>query len=203
MIRKASLLIASLLVAFLATACVTAAFWAGTAVLNSQTNQHLEATPHSNATSEPRVLTYQSAASINSTQTTHPLTANNTARIIVPARVENTSSTGAEPFNGFVIPTGLVIAATILILLAVLAFLFLRLLHEGDSEPPTDTRPLGPTVQSTSEPRREQPRQIPIDEAETEVERKNSSLVGVESRKVRSIPIDAEEERREPEENSK
>jgi hypothetical protein len=203
MIRKASLLIASLLVAFLATACVTAAVGAGTAVPNSQTNQHLEVTLRSNATSDPRVLAFQSAALNNSARAVNPLKVNNTTRIIVPAKVENTSNTGAQPFNGLVLPTGLVIAATILILLVILAYLFLRLLHEGTSEPPTDTRPLGPTVQSTSEPRRERPRQIPIDEAETEVERKNSSLVGAEGRRVSSIPIDAEEERREPEDNSK
>jgi hypothetical protein len=203
MINKASLLVASLLVAFLATACVTAAFCAGTAVPNSQVNQHLEATPRSNATSEPRVLAFQSAASSNSTQASRPLTANNTTRIIVPAKVENASSIGAQPFNVFVLPTGLVIAATILILLVVLAFLFLRLLREGDNEPPTDTRPLGPTVQSTSEPRREQPRQIQINEAETEVERKNSSLASAESQRVRSIPIDAQEEPLEPEDNSR
>ena len=132
MIRKASLLIASLLVAFLATACVTAAVGAGTAVPNSQTNQHLEVTLRSNATSDPRVLAFQSAALNNSAQAVNPLKVNNTTRIIVPAKVENTSNTGAQPFNGLVIPTGLVIAATILILLVVLAFLFLRLLHEGD-----------------------------------------------------------------------
>ncbi|MGA7075880.1 MAG: hypothetical protein WBZ42_04960 [Halobacteriota archaeon] len=204
MIRKASLLVASLLVAFLATACVTEAFWAGTAVPNSQTNQHLESNPRLNAISEPRVLAFQSATPSNSTQANFPLIADNTTRIIVPiSRVENTSSIGAQPFNGFVFPTGLVIAATILILLVVLAFLFLRLLRDGDNEPPADTRPLGPTVPSTSEPHKERPRQIPIDEAETEVERKNSSLVSAESRRVRSIPIDSKEEAREPEDNSK
>jgi hypothetical protein len=203
MTRKASLLVASLFVAFLAAACVAAAFCAGTAVPSSQTNQHLEAAPRSNTSSEPRVLAFQSAEPKNSTQTTRPLT-DNTTRIIVPiSRVENASSIGEQPFNGFVFPTGLVVAATILILLVILAFLLLRLLREGDNEPPADIRPFGPTVQSTSEPRGEQQRQIPIDEAETEVERKNSSLVSTESQRVRSIPIDTQEEAREPEDNSK
>jgi hypothetical protein len=204
MIRKASLLVASLFVVFLAATCVAAAFWAGTAVPNSQTNQHLEATPRLNATLEPRVLVFQSATPSNSTQASRALTANNTTRIIVPiARVKNASSVSAQPLNGFVFPAGLAIAATILILLVVLAFLFLRLLRDGDNAPPADTRPLAPAVKSTSEAREERPRQIPINEAETEAKRKNSSLVSGESERARSIPIDTQEEAREPQDNSK
>jgi hypothetical protein len=205
MIRKASLLIASLFVVFIVAVCVTAAFWAGAAVSNSQADKHLEATPRLNPTSEPRVLEFQSAAPSNSTQASRPLTADNTTRIIVPiSRVENASSIAAQPFNGFVFPAGLAIAATILILLVVLVYLFLRLLRDGDNAPPAETRPRAPAVKSTSEAREEQPRQIPInEEEETEAERKNSSLVSGESQKVRSIPIDTQEEVREPEDNSK
>lgn len=199
MIRKASLLVASLFVVFLAAACVTAAFWAEAAVPNSQADKHLVATARLNSTSEPRILGFQSAAPSNSTQANRPLTADNTTRIIVPiSRTENTSSVGAQPSNGFVFPAGLAIAATILILLVVLAFLFLRLLRDGDHAPPTDTRPSAPAVKSTSEAREERPRQIPITEAETEAKQKNSS----QSQRVRSIPIDTQEELREPEDNS-
>jgi hypothetical protein len=204
MIRKASLLVASLFVVFLAAACVTGAFWAGAAVPNSQADKHLEATPRLNPTSEPSVLGFQSAAPSNSTQASRPLTVDNTTRIIVPiSRVENASSVGAQPVNGFVFPAGLAIAATILILLVLLVFLFLRLLRDGGTGPPADTRPRAPAVKSTSEAREKRPRQIPINEAETEAKQKNCSLASAESQRVRSIPIDTQEEVREQEEDSK
>ncbi|MGZ8889161.1 MAG: hypothetical protein ACXW1D_06430, partial [Halobacteriota archaeon] len=74
-----------------------------------------------------------------------------------------------------------------------------KLLLEGDNVPPPDKRPLAPT--STSQDREQQSRQIPINESEIEAERKNSSLDTAES-KSRSIPIDASEELREPDEDS-
>jgi len=204
MTRNASLLAASLLVAFLAAACVTAAFWTGAMVLSGQTNQHLEANPRLNTISEPRVLTFQSATPSNSTQAILPLIANNTARIIVPiSRTENTSSVGAQPSNGFVFPAGLAIAVTILILLVILVFLFLRLLHDGGNVPPVDTRPRAPPVKSASEAREKRTRQIPINEAESEAKRQDGSLAGAESKRARSIPIDAQEEAREPDDNTK
>ena len=194
--RIASLLIASLFAVFLVTTCVTTAFWAGT-VADSQTNQHQDVTPQ-NATSDPRVLLLQSAEPSNSTQASRAL-ADNITRIIVPiSKVENTSSSSAQPFSGFEFPTWIWIPV-ILVLLVILAYLFLKLLREGDNEPPVDKRPLTPA--STSEARGQQSRQIPINESEIEAERKNSSLVTAES-KSRSIPIDASEELREPDEDS-
>jgi hypothetical protein len=195
--RSASLLIASLFAVFLVTTCVTAAFLAGT-VADNQTNQHLDATPQ-NATSDPRVLLLQSAKPSNSTQASRTLRADNITRIIVPiSRVENTSSSSAQPFSGFEFPTWIWVPV-ILVLLVILAYLFLKLLREGDNEPPLDKRPLAPA--STSEDRGQQSRQIPINESEIEAERKNSSLGTAES-KIRSIPIDASEELRESDEDS-
>jgi hypothetical protein len=194
--KNASLLIASLFAVFLVTTCVTAAFWAGT-VADSQTNQHQGVTPQ-DATSDPRVLLLQSAVPSNSTQASRAL-ADNITRIIVPiSRVENTSSSSAQLFSGFEFPTWLWVPV-ILVLLVILAYLFLKLLRDSDNEPPVDKRPLAPT--STSEARGHQSRQIPINESDIEAERKNSSPVTAES-KIRSIPIDASEERREPDENS-
>jgi hypothetical protein len=194
--RIASLLIASLFAFFLVTTCVNAAFWAGT-VADGQTNQHQDATPQ-NAASDPRVLLLQSAEPSNSTQASRAL-ADNITRIIVPiSKVENTSSSSAQPFSGFEFPTWIWVPV-ILILLLILAYLFLKLLREGDNEPPLDKRPLTPA--STSKAREQQSRQIPINESEIEAERKNSSLVTAES-KSRSIPIDASEELREPDEDS-
>jgi hypothetical protein len=195
--RIASLLIASLFAVFLVTTCVTAAFWSGT-VADSQTNQQHDATLQ-NATSDPRVLLLQSAEPSNSTQASSALRADNITRIIVPiSRVENTSSSNAQPFSGFVFPTWLWVPV-ILILLVILAYLFLKLLRDSDNEPPVDKRPLAPA--STSEARGQQSREIPINESEIEAERKNSSPVTAES-KIRSIPIDASEEPREPDEDS-
>jgi len=194
--RVASFLIASLFAVFLVTTCVTVAFWAGT-VADSQTNQHQDVTPQY-ATSAPRVLLLQSAEPSNSTQASRAL-AGNMTRIIVPiSRVENTSSSSAQPFSGFEFPTWIWVPV-ILVLLVILAYLFLKLLREGDNEPPLDKRPVAP--ESASEAREQQPRQIPINESEIEAERKNSSLVTAES-KSRSIPIDASEELREPDEDS-
>ena len=194
--RIASLLIASLFAFFLVTTCVNAAFWTGT-VADSQTNQHQDATPQ-NAASDPRVLLLQSAEPSNSTQASRAL-ADNITRIIVPiSKVENTSSSSAQPFSGFEFPTWIWVPV-ILILLVILAYLFLKLLREGDNEPLLDKRPLTPA--STSKAREQQSRQIPINESEIEAERKNSSLVTAES-KSRSIPIDASEELREPDEDS-
>jgi hypothetical protein len=81
----------------------------------------------------------------------------------------------------------------------ILAYLFLKLLLEGDNEPPVDKRPPAPAF--TSEARGQQPRQIPINKSEIEAERKNSSLDTAES-KSRSIPIDASKELQEPDEDS-
>jgi hypothetical protein len=193
--KIASLLIASLFAVFLATTCVTAASWAGT-VADNQTNQHQGVTAQ-DATSDPRML-LQSAEPSNSTQASRAL-ANNITRIIVPiSRVENTSSSSAQLFSGFEFPTWFWVPV-ILVLLVILAYLFLKLLREGDNEPPVDKRPLAPA--STSEARGQQSRQIPINESDIEAERKNSSLVTAES-KIRSIPIDASEELREPDEDS-
>jgi hypothetical protein len=194
--RIASLLVASLFAAFLVTTCVTTAFWAGT-VADSQTNQHQGATQQ-DATLDPRVLLLQSAEPSNSTQASRAF-ADNITRIIVPiSKVENTSSSSAQLFSGFEFPTWLWIPV-ILVLLVILAYLFLKLLREGDNEPPVEKRPLTPA--SASEARGQQSRQIPINESEIEAERKNSSPVAAES-KSRSIPIDASEELREPDEDS-
>ncbi len=84
-------------------------------------------------------------------------------------------------------------------LLVILAYLFLRLLREGDNEPSVDKRPLAPA--SPSDASVQQSRQIPINESEIEAERKSSSLVTAES-KTRSIPIDATEGPQEPDDNS-
>ncbi|MGZ8888793.1 MAG: hypothetical protein ACXW1D_04525, partial [Halobacteriota archaeon] len=155
--RIASLLIASLFAFFLVTTCVNAAFWAGT-VADSQTNQHQDATPQ-NAASDPRVLLLQSAEPSNSTQASRAL-ADNITRIIVPiSKVENASSSSAQPFIGFEFPTWIWVPV-ILILLVILAYLFLKLLREGDNEPLLDKRPLTPA--STSKAREQQSRQIPI-----------------------------------------
>jgi len=193
--KDASLLIASLFAVFLVTTCVTAAFWAGT-VADSQTNQHQGVTPQ-DATSDPRVLLLQSAVPSNSTQASRAL-ADNITRIIVPiSRVENTSSSSAQLFSGFEFPTWLWVPV-ILVLLVILAYLFVKLLRDGDNEPPVDKRPLAPASASEAP----QPsRQIPINELDIEAERKNRSLVAAES-KIRSIPIDASEEPQEPDEVS-
>jgi hypothetical protein len=194
--RVASLLVASLFAFFLVTTCVNAPFWAGT-VADGQTNQHQDAIPQ-NAASDPRVLLLQSAEPSNSTQASRAL-AGNITRIIVPiSKVENTSSSSAQPFSGSEFPTWIWVPV-ILVLLVILAYLFLKLLREGDNAPPLDKRPLTPA--STSKAREQKSRQIPINESEIEAERKNSSLVTAKS-KSRSIPIDASEELREPDEDS-
>jgi hypothetical protein len=195
--RIASLLIASFFAVFLVTTCITAAFWAGTGA-NSQTIQRQDATLQ-NAMSDPRILLLQSAVPSNSTQASSALRADNITRIIVPiSKVENTSSSNAQPFSGFEFPTWLWVPV-ILVLLVILAYLFLKLLRDSDNEPPVDKRPLAPA--STSEARGQQSRQIPINESEIEAERKNSSPVTAES-KIRSIPINASEESRELDEDS-
>lgn len=224
--RTALLLVAGLLVAFVAASCMTANSLAGTAMPSSQTiagvavdskpsqqtaintggqtNKQVETTLSLNTNSELRVLVFQSAALSNSTQVSRPLTTHNTTRIIVPiSKVENTSSIGAQNSNGFVFPTELGIVIIVIILLIVLAYLILRLLRDDENEPRTSTRPPAPTIQPTSEHRKEQPRQIPINEAETEVDLEKNSLVSANSQRVRSIPIDAPEEEREPEDTSK
>lgn len=226
MTRIASLLVAGLLVAFVAASCMTAPSWTGAAVPNSQTiarvtvdsepsqqttintdgqtNKQVETTLSLNANSKLRVLAFQSAALSNSTQASRLLTTNKTTRIIVPiSKVENTSSIGAQNSNGFLFPTSLGIVIIVIILLIILAYLILRLLRDNDNAPRTSTRPPAPTVQPTSEHRKEQPRQIPINEAETEVERGKNSAGSADSQRFRSIPIDAQEEEREPEDNSK
>ena len=191
MTRRASLRIVSLLAIFLVTTCVAAAVWAGT-VAGNQTNQRLDAALQ-NATSAAHILLLQSEPS-NSTQAS----IDNVTRIIVPIlKVENTSSSSALPFSGFELPTWFWIPV-ILVLLVILAYLFLKLLREGDNEPPLDKRPLPPAPPEASE---QQSRQIPINESESEVEQKNSSPVAAESR-VRSIPIDSSEEPQEPDDNS-
>jgi hypothetical protein len=190
--RSALLLIASLFIVFLVTTCVATAFWTAT-VAHSETNQLQSVTPQ-NATLDSHVFLLQSAEPSNSTQASRALRPDNITRIIVPiSRIENTSSSSAQPFSGFEFPTWLWVPV-ILILLVILAYLFLKLLREGDNEPPLEKRPLTPA--STSEARGEQPRQIPINESEIEAERKNSSQVTAESN-IRSIPIDASEELRE------
>jgi hypothetical protein len=195
--RSSLLLIASLFAVFLVTTSVTTAFWAG-AVAASQTNQH-QGVISQNATSDPRVLLLQSAKPSNSTQANRALIAQNITRIIVPiSKVENTSSSSAQPFGGFELPTWIWIPV-IIVLLVILAYLFLKLLREGDNESPIEKRPGAPAP--PSEARRQQSRQIPINESEIDAERKNSSLVTAE-RKIRSIPIDTSEEPREPDEDS-
>ena len=196
--RHTSLLIASLFTVILITTCVTAAFWAGT-VADSQSDPHKGAASQK-ATLTPRVLLLQSAEPSNSTQASGALTADNITRIIVPiSRIENTSNSSAQPLSGFEFPTWLWIPV-IIVLLVILAYLFLKLLREGDNErPPLDKRPLAPA--SPSEAREQQSRQIPINDSEIEAERKNSSLVSAESR-IRRIPIDASEELQEPDEDS-
>jgi hypothetical protein len=195
--RRASQRIVSLFAIFLITTCVAAAVWTGT-VAGNQTNQHLDATVQ-NAASDPHILLLQSSKPSNSTQASSPMRADNVTRIIVPIlKVENTSSGSAQPFSGFELPTWFWIPV-ILVLLVILAYLFLKLLREGDNEPPLDKRPRAPA--SPPEVSGQQARQIPINESESEVERKNSSSVTAESR-VRSIPIDNSEERQEPDDNS-
>ena len=195
--RNTSLLIASLFTVFLITTCVTVAFGTGT-VADSQNNPLQDAVSQK-ATLAPRVLLLQSAEPSNSTQAGGALTADNITRIIVPiSKVENTSNSNTQLFSGFEFPTWLWVPV-ILVLLVILAYLLLKLLREGDNGPPVDKRPLGPG--STSEARAQQSRQIPINESEIEAERKNGSRVTAES-KIRSIPIDASEELREPDEDS-
>jgi hypothetical protein len=171
--RSASLLIASLFAVFLVTTCIT------TALANSQINQHQDATSQ-NGTSDPRVLLLQPAQPSNATQASRALRAENITRIIVPiSKVENTSSSSAQPFGGFEFPTWIWIPV-IIVLLVILAYLFLKLLRDGDNEPPLDKRPSAPAP--PSEARGQQSRQIPIN--------------------IRTIPIETSEELREPDEDS-
>jgi hypothetical protein len=145
------------------------------------------------------MLLLQPANTSNSTQVSSSIRADNVTRIIVPIlKVENTSSSSAQPFSGFELPTWFWIPI-ILVLLVILAYLFLKLLREGENAPPLDKRPLAPA--SPPEASGQQSRQIPINESEREVEQKNSSPVAAESR-VRSIPIDSSEEPQEMDDNS-
>ena len=221
--KLAALLLAILCVVFLAASCVTAAFWAGTApssessaqtVVNSQsshftkmsvagqTDKNLEPTPRISTTSGLRVLALQSAATNNASQVSNLLTANNTTRIIVPiSTAKNASNAGAQNSNGFTFPASLWIWGLILILVIVLTFLLLRLVREGNGEPPASNTRRPAATQYPSETGRAPPRQIPIEGTETDTELRDKSGSRAKDQKVR-IPIETPDEPREIEEKS-
>ena len=221
--KLAALLLAILCVVFLSAFCVTAAFWAGTApssessaqtVVNSQsshftkmsvagqTDKSLEPTPRISTTSGLRVLALQSAATNNASQVSNLLTANNTTRIIVPiSTAKNASNAGAQNSNGFTFPAWLWIWGLILILVIVLTFLLLRLVREGNGEPPASNTRRPAATRYPSETGRAPPRQIPIEGTETDTELRDKSGSRAKDQKVR-IPIETPDEPREIEEKS-
>ncbi len=222
--KLAPLLVAILCAAFLVASCVTAAFWAETAptceatvhtMVNSQsshvakmsvvgqTDKSLETTPRLSTTSGLRVLALQSTAPNNTTQASNVLTANNVTRIIVPiSTAKNASTAGAQSNNGFAVPAWLWIWGPILILAIILVFLLLRLVREGNGEPPAGDPRRPAATQYPSEAGKAQPRQIPIEGAETEAGLRDNSGTGAKDQKVTRIPIDTPDEPREPEEKS-
>lgn len=221
--KLAPLLVAILCAAFLVASCVTAAFWVGTApsseatvhtMVNSQSSHHakisvagqtdksLETTPRLSTTLGLRVLALQSAAPNNTTQARNLLMANNVTRIIVPiSTAKNASNAGAQNSNGFTFPAWLWIWGLILILVIVLTFLLLRLVREGNGEPPASNTRRPAATQYPSETGRVPPRQIPIEGTETDTELRDKSGSRAKDQKVR-ILIETPDEPREIEEKS-
>jgi len=219
--KPAPLLVAILCAAFLVASCLTAAFWAGTALKNEatvpavvnsqlshrakmsvagQADKSLEITPRLSATSGLRVLALQSTAPNNSTQASNLLTANNVTRIIVPiSTAKNASNAGAQTDNGFAVPAGSWIWGLILILAIILVFLLLRLVREANSEPPASNERRPAATQYPSEAGKARPRQIPVEGEETEAGLRDNSRTGSKDQKVTSIPIDTQDEPRETE----
>ena len=222
--KLASLFVVILCAAFLGASCVTAAFWAGTAPsteatvhtmadsqsgnlrtmsVAGQTFKSLETMPGLSTTSGQRVLALQSATPNNATQASNPLTANNVTRIIVPiSTATNSSSAGAQTHNGFAVPAGLWIWGPIFILVIVLIFLLLRLVREGNGEPPAGAAPRPSATQYPSEAGKARPRQIPIEGVDTKAGLSDNSHTGAKDQKVTKIPIDTPDEPRETEEES-
>jgi hypothetical protein len=167
-----------------------------------QTDKSLEPTPRISTTSGLRVLALQSAATNNASQVSNLLTANNTTRIIVPiSTAKNASNAGAQNSNGFTFPAWLWIWGLILILVIVLTFLLLRLVREGNGEPPASNTRRPAATQYPSETGRVPPRQIPIEGTETDTELRDKSGSRAKDQKVR-IPIETPDEPREIEEKS-
>ncbi|MGZ4891108.1 MAG: hypothetical protein ACXV2B_02435, partial [Halobacteriota archaeon] len=139
----------------------------------------------------------------NATQASNPLTANNVTRIIVPiSTATNASSAGAQTNNGFTVPAWLWIWGPIFILVIVLIFLLLRLVREGNGEPPDGAAPRPSATQYPSEAGKARPRQIPIEGGATEAGLSDNSRTGAKDQKVTKIPIDTPDEPRETEEES-
>src|SRR5271157_880210 len=219
--KLAPLFVVILCAAFLGTSCVTAAFWAGTALsaeatehtvakwqsgnlgkmIASQTHKSLETTPGLSTTSGQRVLALQSVTPNNATQASNPLTANNVTRIIVPISTgTNASSAGAQTNNGFTVPAWLWIWGPIFILVIILIFLLLRLVREGNGEPPAGAAPRPSATQYPSEAGKARPRQIPIEGVDTKAGLSDNSHTGAKDQKVTKIPIDTPDEPLETEE---
>lgn len=84
----------------------------------------------------------------------------------------------------------------------ILIFLSLRLVREDNGEPPADDARRPAATQYPSEAGKARPRQIPVEEEETEAGLRNNSRTGAKDQKVTKIPIDTPEEPRETEEKS-
>ncbi|MGD0327741.1 MAG: hypothetical protein ABSB21_03840 [Halobacteriota archaeon] len=106
--------------------------------------------------------------------------------IIVPiSTAKNASNAGAQTNNGFAIPAWLWIWGLILILVIILIFLLLRLVRDGNGEPPAGDARRPAVTQYLSEAGKARPRQTSIEGEETEAGLTDKSRT---VRKIRRSP---------------